>query len=76
MSTIIVHAKAALLGNGQEVLDDATLVAVAGVIQQIDSRKVVSLPAEPDQVYNFDDFVIVNRYYTANVVWINVGYSL
>lgn len=55
MSTIIVHAKAALFGNGQEVLDDATLVAVAGVIQQIDSRKAVSVPAEPDQVYNFDD---------------------
>ena len=38
MSTIIVHAKAALLGKGQEVVDDATLVAVAGVIQQIGSR--------------------------------------
>ena len=30
-------------------------MAVAGVIQQIGSRKVVSLPTEPDQVYNFDD---------------------
>lgn len=26
-------------------------------------------------VYNFDDYVLVDRYYTANVVWINVGYS-
>jgi len=26
-------------------------------------------------VYNFDDFVIADRYYTANVVWVNVGYS-
>lgn len=26
-------------------------------------------------VYNFDDFVLVDRYYTANVVWINAGYS-
>lgn len=26
-------------------------------------------------VYNFDDFVVLNRYYTANVVWFNVGYN-
>lgn len=26
-------------------------------------------------VYNFDDFVVRDRYYTANVVWITVGYS-
>jgi hypothetical protein len=26
-------------------------------------------------VYNFDDFVLVDRYYTANVLWVNIGYS-
>lgn len=26
-------------------------------------------------VYNYDDYVLINRYYTANVVWINVGYD-
>ncbi len=26
-------------------------------------------------IYNFDDYVIASRYYTANVVWINVGYA-
>ena len=26
-------------------------------------------------VYNFDDYVLVDRYYTANVVWVNVGYN-
>ncbi len=26
-------------------------------------------------IYNFDDYVLLDRYYTANVVWINVGYS-
>ncbi|MCP4573588.1 MAG: porin [bacterium] len=27
-------------------------------------------------VYNYDDYVLVDRYYTANVVWFNVGYRL
>jgi hypothetical protein len=27
-------------------------------------------------VYNYDDYVLVDRYYTANVVWLNVGYRL
>ncbi len=26
-------------------------------------------------VYNFDDYLIFSRYYTANVVWFNVGYA-
>ena len=26
--------------------------------------------------YNYDDFVVLNRYYSANVVWLNVGYNL
>ena len=26
-------------------------------------------------VYNYDDFLIAGRYYTANVVWIDVGYG-
>jgi hypothetical protein len=26
-------------------------------------------------VYNFDDYVLVDRYYTANVLWVNIGYS-
>jgi len=25
-------------------------------------------------VYNYDDFILVDRFYTANVVWFNVGY--
>jgi len=25
-------------------------------------------------VYNYDDYVLLDRYYTANVVWINAGY--
>ena len=25
-------------------------------------------------VYNYDDFILLDRYYTANVVWFNVGY--
>jgi len=27
-------------------------------------------------VYNYDDYVLLDRYYTANVVWMNVGYRL
>ena len=27
-------------------------------------------------VYNYDDFVLLDRYYTANVVWFNVAYDL
>jgi len=27
-------------------------------------------------VYNYDDYVLLDRYYTANVVWLNVGYNL
>ncbi len=27
-------------------------------------------------VYNYDDFILLDRYYTANVVWVNVGYKL
>jgi len=27
-------------------------------------------------VYNYDDFVILDRYYTANVVWVNVAWDL
>lgn len=27
-------------------------------------------------VYNYDDYVLLDRYYTANVVWVNVGYKL
>ncbi|MFO7609252.1 MAG: hypothetical protein R6X35_08655, partial [Candidatus Krumholzibacteriia bacterium] len=27
-------------------------------------------------VYNYDDYVLLDRYYTANVVWLNVGYRL
>lgn len=27
-------------------------------------------------VYNYDDFVLLDRYYTTNVVWLNVGYKL
>jgi len=26
-------------------------------------------------VYNYDDYVLIDRYYTANVVWFNVGYE-
>lgn len=26
-------------------------------------------------VYNYDDFLLVDRYYTANVIWFNVGYE-
>jgi hypothetical protein len=26
-------------------------------------------------VYNYDDYVLLDRYYTANIVWINVGYD-
>jgi hypothetical protein len=26
-------------------------------------------------VYNYDDYVLLDRYYTANVVWFNVGYD-
>jgi len=55
MSTIIIHAKAALPGKGQAIVNDATLVASEGVIQRIDSRQAVSCPTEADQVYNFDD---------------------
>jgi hypothetical protein len=25
-------------------------------------------------VYNYDDYILLDRYYTANVVWVNVGY--
>jgi len=27
-------------------------------------------------VYNYDDFVVLDRYYTANVVWVNVAWDL
>jgi hypothetical protein len=27
-------------------------------------------------VYNYDDYVLLDRYYTANVVWVNFGYRL
>lgn len=27
-------------------------------------------------VYNYDDYVLLDRYYTSNVVWLNVGYKL
>jgi hypothetical protein len=26
-------------------------------------------------VYNYDDYLILGRYYTANVIWFNVGYA-
>jgi hypothetical protein len=26
-------------------------------------------------IYNFDDYLIAQRFYTANVVWVNVGYA-
>jgi len=26
-------------------------------------------------VYNYDDYLVDGRYYTANVVWVNVGYE-
>jgi len=26
-------------------------------------------------IYNFDDYLVASRYYTANVVWFNVGYA-
>ena len=25
--------------------------------------------------YNYDDYLVIARYYTANVVWLNVGYA-
>jgi hypothetical protein len=25
--------------------------------------------------YNFDDYLVAGRFYTANVVWVNVGYA-
>jgi hypothetical protein len=27
-------------------------------------------------VYNYDDYILLDRYYTANVVWVNFGYRL
>ena len=27
-------------------------------------------------VYNYDDYVLLDRYYTSNVIWLNVGYKL
>ncbi len=26
-------------------------------------------------IYNYDDYILLDRYYTANIVWINVGYD-
>ena len=26
-------------------------------------------------IYNYDDYIVTSRYYTANVVWLNVGYN-
>lgn len=26
--------------------------------------------------YNYDDYILLDRYYTANVVWVNLGYNL
>ncbi|MEJ2721481.1 MAG: hypothetical protein P8181_10140 [bacterium] len=26
-------------------------------------------------IYNYDDYLIINKYYTANIVWINVAYE-
>ncbi len=26
-------------------------------------------------VYNYDDYILLDRYYTANVVWVNIGYD-
>ena len=26
-------------------------------------------------VYNYDDYVLIDRYYTANVIWFNIGYA-
>jgi hypothetical protein len=25
--------------------------------------------------YNYDDYLVIARYYTANVVWLNIGYA-
>lgn len=27
-------------------------------------------------VYNYDDYVLMDKYYTANVIWLNVGYNV
>ena len=27
-------------------------------------------------VYNYDDYILLDRYYTANVVWVNVAWDL
>jgi len=27
-------------------------------------------------VYNYDDYVLLDRYYTANVIWLNLGYNI
>jgi imidazolonepropionase-like amidohydrolase len=55
MSTTIIHAKVALPGVGQEIINDATLVVVDGIIQMIEPRQTVSLPTETNHVYNFKD---------------------
>jgi len=42
---------------------------------QYDVRKDIHLEAKYN-VYNYDDYILLDRYYTSNVVWFNVAYDL
>jgi len=56
LSTTVIHAKGAILGTGPELVKEATLVAVNGVIQAVGQRGTISVPPDATNVYyEFDD---------------------
>lgn len=55
MTTTVIHTRAALVGRGPEVLEDATLVLEDGRIQAVFSGREGPLPEDPDRTFDFSD---------------------
>lgn len=59
MTAVIINAKTAILGAGSDTIEDATLVAIDGVIRSIGPRSDARLMHEPRDVYDFPEHCLL-----------------
>lgn len=60
------------LDIGQDLDIEKSIIFIEGAYKFLDDFHL----EVKYNIYNYDDYVLVDRYYTANVLWLNVAYDL
>jgi hypothetical protein len=72
ISDLTFSAGLTYLNIGKDLDIEKSIVMFAGRYDLLDDYFV----EVKYNVYNYDDYILLDRYYTANVVWLNFGYRL